>query len=321
MSSSFAQKKQRTLATRKKTRKRRLQAGLAAEDASGRLFQPPSQRDPRWKKPNAQALVQSLAKRRKTASGHVPVLLVRTQDNNDDDDGDDDDDDDGFAVVAAEHSDSDSESGAESSDKETQRAVPPQALHDADAEEDEHIKRHPLRFCASMDECVSAAAAKLQQIRKSDGRQKAKVLLLVDAPALRKALKAKLNVKQELVKSKSRVGIRSVKANSMAYKNIAILKTPMERFEDANAELLKDFRTGKLPTLIAEDTTLYPYVDLRLQHVVLLAKSGATVLHLDRTLLHDTQLHAFVVADSAKAVSADQRAALTQQYAVHTKKA
>ncbi|TYZ65611.1 hypothetical protein PybrP1_012547 [[Pythium] brassicae (nom. inval.)] len=313
MSSSFAQKKQRTLATRKKTRKRRLQAGLAAEDASGRLFQPPSQRDPRWKKPNAQEIVQSLVKRRKTASGHVP--LVRTQDDDDDDEVDEDgEDDDGFAVVAAEHSESDGGSSDESSGEDKQEdEASPSSLEEGDA------KRHPLRFCTSMDECVAAAAAKLQQIRKTDGRQKAKVLLLVDAPALRKALKAKLNVKQELVKGKSRVGIRSVKANSMAYKNIAILKTPMERFEDANAELLKDFRTGKLPTLIAEDATLYPYVDLRLQHVLLLAKSGATLVHLDRKLLHDTQLHAFVVADSAKAVSEDQRAALMQQYAVATK--
>lgn len=301
MSSSFAQKKQRTLATRRKTRKRRLQDGLTADDASGRLFQPPSQRDPRWKKPSAQELVRALggsnAKRRKTT--HVPSAA---------EDDEEDDDDDGFAVVAAAKSESDGDDDDDDDDAQD-------AAEEDESEEDDAPK-HPLRFCASLDDCVGAAAAKLQQLRKLDGRQKAKVLLLADAPSLRKALKTKLGVKQELVKGKSRVGIRSVKSNSMAYKNIAILKTPMERFEDANAELLKDFRTGKLPTLIAEDTTLYPYADLRLQHVLLLAKSGATLLNLDRKLLGATQLHAFVVADSQKAVSDDQRAALTKQFAV-----
>lgn len=302
MSSSFKQKKMKTLVTRKKTRKRRMEAGMTHEDDSGRLFQPPSQRDPRWKKPSAHELVRAAAsqlpKRQKTT--HIPAAH---QD-------DDDDDDDGFDVVAADNdSEEDDEAAAASSEDEPQS--------EAEEYDEENSIKHPLQYCTSMDDCVNKAAAKYNQIRKLDGRQKAKVLLLVETPSLRKALKTKLGVKQELVKSKSRVGIRSVKANSMAYKNIAILKTPMERFEEANAEWLKDFKMGKLPTLIAEDQSFYPYSELKINHVVFLAKTSASAVNLDRKLLEDVKLHVFVVnEEGAKAVTETQKEELAKLYAV-----
>lgn len=320
MSSSFKQKKMKTLVTRKKTRKRRMEAGMTHDDDSGRLFQPPSQRDPRWKKPSAAELVRAVnsqasqqRKRQKTA--HVP--LARKTNDEDEDEDDEDEDDDGFDVVAAEPDDSDDDNNAAavsaSSDSDSDND---EAQSDAEEYDDENAVKHPLQYCSSLDDCIAKAAARYQQIRKADGRQKAKVLLLVDAPSLRKGLKNKLNVKQELVKGKSRVGIRSVKANSMVYKNIAILKTPMDRFEDANADVLKDFKSGKVPTLIAEDTSFYPYVDLKLNHVVFVAKAGSAAINLDRKLLDDVKLHVFVLNESAKAVPDEQRAQLAKLYAV-----
>lgn len=310
MSSSFKQKKMKTLVTRKKTRKRRMEAGMTHEDDSGRLFQPPSQRDPRWKKPSAHELVRAVAagplkqqnKRQKTA--HVSAIAHS--------DENDDDDDDSFDVVAADN-DSDEDEAADaaaSSDDE-------QSQSEAEEYDEENAVKHPLQYCTSLDDCVAKAAAKYNQIRKLDGRQKAKVLLLVETPSLRKALKNKLGVKQELVKSKSRVGIRSVKANSMAYKNIAILKTPMERFEEANAEWLKDFKMGKLPTLIAEDQSFYPYSDLKINHVVFLAKTSSAAVNLDRKLLEDVKLHVIVVNEAGpKAVTEAQKEELAKLYAV-----
>ncbi|GAB9470738.1 hypothetical protein Gpo141_00007975 [Globisporangium polare] len=295
----------KTLVTRKKTRKRRMEAGMTHEDDSGRLFQPPSQRDPRWKKPSAHELVRAAAgplkqqnKRQKTA--HVPTTG----------EDDDDDDDDGFDVVAADNNDSEDDEAAVSSEDEESQS-------EAEEYDEENAVKHPLQYCTSLDDCVAKAAVKYNQIRKLDGRQKAKVLLLVETPSLRKALKNKLGVKQELVKSKSRVGIRSVKSNSMAYKNIAILKTPMERFEEANAEWLKDFKMGKLPTLIAEDQSFYPYSDLKINHVVFLAKTSSAAVNLDRKLLEDIKLHVIVVNEAGpKAVTEAQKAELAKLYAV-----
>lgn len=300
MSSSFKQKKMKTLVTRKKTRKRRMQSGMTHDDDSGRLFQPPSQRDPRWKKPSADVLVRAVVqgnKRQKTT--RVPAAK--------DDAESEDDEDDGFDVVAAPKDDF--PSSAESEVEDVVESEPEEY-------DEENFVKHPLQYCSSLDDCVAKAALRYQQIRKVDGRQKAKVLLMVETPSLRKALKAKLNVKQELVKGTSRVGIKSVKANSMQYKNIAILKTPMERFEEANAPMLKDFKMGKLPTLIAEDTSYYPYSDLKLNQIVFLAKSGAAAINLDRSKLVDLKLHVFVINEGAKSVTDDQKAALEKFYAV-----
>uniref|UniRef100_K3WMH3 Uncharacterized protein n=1 Tax=Globisporangium ultimum (strain ATCC 200006 / CBS 805.95 / DAOM BR144) TaxID=431595 RepID=K3WMH3_GLOUD len=301
MTSSFKQKKMKTLVTRKKTRKRRMQSGMTHEDDSGRLFQPPSQRDPRWKKSTADSLVRSIVQNKRQKTAHVSAT-------NSDNDSDEENEDDGFDVVAAPKEDF--ASSAESEEDEDAVESEPEEY-----DEDNFVK-HPLQYCTSLDDCVAKAAVQYQQIRKMDGRQKAKVLLMVETPVLRKALKTKLNVKQELVKGTSRIGIKSVKANSMQYKNIAILKTPMERFEEANTPLLKDFKMGKLATLIAEDASYYPYSDLKLNKVVFLAKTAAAAINLDRSLLTELNLHVLVVNDGAKSVTDEQKQALKKFYAV-----
>ncbi|KAF1331365.1 hypothetical protein FI667_g4444, partial [Globisporangium splendens] len=299
MTSSFKQKKMKTLVTRKKTRKRRMQSGMTHEDDSGRLFQPPSQRDPRWKKPSADALVRSIVQNKRQKTAHVSTT---TSDN-------EDDDNDGFDVVAAPKDDFASSAESEADDT---------VESEHEEYDEENFVKHPLQYCSSLDDCVARAAVQYQQIRKVDGRQKAKVLFMVETPALRKALKTKLNVKQELVKGTSRIGIKSVKANSMQYKSIAILKTPMDRFEEANAPLLKDFKMGKLATLIAEDASYYPYSDLKLNKVVFLAKTAAAAINLDRSLLTELKLHVFVINDDgAKSVTDEQKQALQKFYAVN----
>lgn len=289
MSSSFKQKKMKTLATRKKTRKRRMELGLTVDDDSGRLFQPPSKRDPRWKKPSLDALVSGVVKRQKISHGV----------SGEDDDDDDDDD---------EANDSDASSaGNGASDKDED--------DDSDIDDGkEQTARVPLRLCKSLEDCAAQAEAKHREIRRGDGRQKAKVLMLVDSPSLFKALKNKMSVRAEPVRSKSRVGIRSVKQNNMAFRNIGALKTPMERFEDANKEVLRDFKSGKLPSLLAEDTSFFPYSDLRLQHVIYVAKRVATLAAIDCSLLSDGATpHFFLLREAGAALSADDRAALENQ--------
>lgn len=290
MSSSFKQKKMKTLATRKKTRKRRMQLGLTVDDDSGRLFQPPSKRDPRWKKPSLDALVTEVVKRQKVshdASG------------DDDDDDDDADDSDASRANQAASDDNDDDDDADSGDEE-----------EADAPQE--VARVPIRLCKSLDDCAAQAEAKHREIRRGDGRQKAKVLMLVDAQSLFKAIKTKMGVRAEPIRSKSRVGIRSQKqTNNVAFRHIGALKTPMERFHDANKEVLRDFKSGKLPSLLAEDMSFFPYSDLRLQHVIYVAKRVATLTAIDCSLLSEgTTPHFYLLSE---ALSADDREALEDQ--------
>jgi len=294
MSSSFKQKKMKTLATRKKTRKRRMQLGLTVNDDSGRLFQPPSKRDPRWKKPSLDALVTGVVKRQKVSHGV-------SGDDDDDDDDEANDSDASSAGNGASDKDEEVDDGDSDDDKE-QDGSPPE------------VPRVPLLLCKSLEDCAVQAEAKHREIRRGDGRQKAKVLMLVDSPSLFKAIKNKMSVRAEPVRSKSRVGIRSVKQNNMAFRNIGALKTPMERFQDANKEVLRDFKSGKLPSLLAEDTSFFPYSDLCLQHVIYVAKRVATLTAIDCSLLSDGATpHFFLLREGGAALSADDREALEDQ--------
>lgn len=301
MSSSFKQKKLKTLATRKKTRKRRAQLGLTPEDDSGRLFQPPSKRDPRWKKPTLGALVAGVAGKRQKLShpiGH------EDEDEDGDDDGDDEDDE-------------DEDDEGDEDEEEEEVDVP---LNDEESEDDDGdvstaaaAARAPLTLCSSLEDCVKRAEAKHVEIRRKDGRQKAKVLMLVDTQSLFKGIKTKMGVRAEPVRSKSRVGIRSVKQNSVAFRKIGALKTPMDRFHDANKEVLQDFKSGKLPSLLAEDTSFFPYSDLKLQHVIFVAKRAATLKVLDRSLLPEqAEAHFFLMNEGGSALSTEDREGLEE---------
>ncbi|GLE00474.1 hypothetical protein PINS_up009231 [Pythium insidiosum] len=298
MSSSYKQKKLRTLATRKKTRKRKMQLGLSHEDESGRLFQPPSRRDPRWKKPSADDLVNGVVRARKKQ--RVSILSGSEDD-------DEDDEEEQYPEQEAEAHDS------AASDED-----------DGDEDIPQDLTKPVITLCKSIDDLVSRAASVHKEIRRADGRQKAKVLVLTDSQSVLKALKKALNVKAEPVKSKSKFGVRSEKKAVMAFRNIAPLKTPMDRFKDANEDVLKDFKCGKVPTLLAEDLSYYPYSDLGLQHVVFLAKSAQAAINLDRALLSTLQLHMFALdeapssssSSSSSSISADDRARLQELFIV-----
>ncbi|RLN73369.1 hypothetical protein BBJ28_00012986 [Nothophytophthora sp. Chile5] len=303
MSSSFKQKKMKTLATRKKTRKRRMELGLTHEDDSGRLFQPPSTRDPRWKKPSADAIVASIAKSKRRKLEQKRHRSGGAED------------DQGIEIVDREFACSDDENA--DSDGEDKDA-------DSDTEDAEEgsaavtsLPKTPLRLCESLEDVVAKAAAQHAAIRRRDGRQKTKVLLLVDARSIFKALKKKMSIRPEMLKPKSRLGVGSAKKPELAYRNTGLVKTPLERFKDVNKDVLAGYKSGKLSTILAEDTSFYPYVDMRVQHVIFVAKNAASLVNLDRALLSEVELHSFVMDDKkATAISDDDRTALSKAFAI-----
>lgn len=304
MSSSFKQKKMKTLVTRKKTRKRHMESGMTHEDDSDRLFQPPSKRDPRWKKPSAAELVSNFVSSKKAK------LNAAARASNDDDE-EEDDDDDGFELAPAVHSDvdDDDKDASESSDED-------QDVHSAEPSHTVSELKHPLRICSSLDDCLDQVKARHLEIRRVDGRQKTKVLLMVDIRSLYKAMKTKLNIKAEPIKSKSKLGIRSMKKAEMAYKNIGAVKTPMDKFKDSNKAVLTDYKVGKINTILTEDLSYYPYSELapQPQHVIYVAKSAQSVINLDQTLLADMMVHVYIV-DGAT-VSQEDSAKLKQAFSI-----
>lgn len=274
MSSSYKQKKMKTLATRKKTRKRRVEEGMTFEDDSGRLFQPPSVRDPRWKKPSADAIVTSIAKkRRKTESEDIEVVQQKS-----------------------------SEDDSEESEAEEEAPV--------------DLPKTPLRLCSSLDDVAAKVMAKHAAIRRKDGRQKTKVLMLVDTRSIFKLLKKKMNIRQEMVKSKSRLGVGSGKKPEMAFRNTGFVKTPLDRFKDVNKTVLAGYKSGKLSSILAEDLSFYPYSDLKVQHVLFVAKSAASALNLDRNVLQGVEMDTFVIDDKDAPLAADDRSKLHELFDV-----
>lgn len=208
MSSSYKQKKLKTLATRKKTRKRRMEEGMTFEDDSGRLFQPPSTRDPRWKKPSIEAVVSGISKskRQKKAEKKRRKLAANQEQN-----AGENDDDEIEVVQRGDASSDDDGPEEEQDDEESATGDDNDALFD--------LPKTPLRLCKSLDDVVAKAAAKHAEIRRKDGRQKIKVLLLVDARSIFKLMKKNMNIRPEMVKPKSRLGVGSAKKPELAYKN------------------------------------------------------------------------------------------------------
>ncbi|EEY61900.1 uncharacterized protein PITG_13862 [Phytophthora infestans T30-4] len=276
MSSSYKQKKLKTLSTRKKTRKRRMEEGMTFEDDSGRLFQPPSTRDPRWKKPSIESVVSGITKskwQKKAAKKRRKVAANQDED-------------------AEELSDDANDS-----------------MFD--------LPKTPLQLCNSLDDAVAKAAAKHAEIRRKDGRQKTKVLLLVDVRSLFKLMKKKMSIRPEMVKAKSKLGVSSSKKPEMAFKNTGLVKTPLDRFKDVNKTVLTGYKSGKLSSVLAEDLSFYPYTEFKVQEVIFVAKNAASAINLDRNLLRNVKLHSFVIDDkSASGVSEDELKALQAAYEV-----
>ncbi|POM76396.1 Hypothetical protein PHPALM_6366 [Phytophthora palmivora] len=293
MSSSYKQKKLKTLATRKKTRKRRMEEGMTFEDDSGRLFQPPSTRDPRWKKPSIESVVSSISKskRQKKAEKKRRKLAA----NQDEGDGEEE-----IEVVEQEPA---------SSDEEVEELNDENTMNDAVFD----LPKTPLHLCKSLDDVVVKAAAKHAEIRCKDGRQKTKVLLLVDTRSIFKLMKKKMSIRPEMVKAKSRLGVGSAKKPEMAYKNTGLVKTPLDRFKDVNKPVLTGFKSGKLSSILAEDLSFYPYTEFKVQHVIFVAKQASSAINLDRNLLRNVELHSFVIDDK---VSEDDLKALQAIYTV-----
>ncbi|KAG6971761.1 hypothetical protein JG688_00004302 [Phytophthora aleatoria] len=296
MSSSYKQKKMKTLSTRKKTRKRRMEEGMTFEDDSGRLFQPPSMRDPRWKKPSIETVVSSITKSKRQKKAEKKRRKLAT--NQDEDDGEDD----AIEVVQQESASSDDEEVDDGKSDNT-------ALLD--------LPKTPLRLCKSLDDVVVKAAAKHAEIRRNDGRQKTKVLLLVDTRSVFKIMKKKMSIRPEMIKAKSKLGVSSSKKPELAYKNTGLVKTPLDRFKDVNKVVLTGYKSGKLSSVLAEDLSFYPYTEFKVQHVIFVAKNAASAINLDRSLLRNVELHSFVIDDkSATGVSEDELKALQTAYEV-----
>jgi hypothetical protein len=266
MSSSYKLVKRKTLATRKKTRKRKILMGMGPEDESGRLFQPPSRRDPRWKKPSAQDLVASYTNTNKKQKVGLHF----------EDDDEDEEDDNSFSIAKA---DTDNEEEVE----EEQGVV--------EEKEEPVIIRRDVHMCATLEDCLSKVSIAHQAIRKKDGRQKAKVLILCDTSSIMNKMKEFFKIKTEPTKSKSKLGVSSSRKPDMVYRNIGALKTPIDRFAEKNEPVLKDYKCGKVPTLVAEDVSYYPYSDLKIQHFFLLCKSPKNLLQLDQNIFSSMDLH------------------------------
>ncbi|CAI5702527.1 unnamed protein product [Peronospora effusa] len=276
MSSSYKQKKLKTLATRKKTRKRRMDNGMTFEDDSGRMFQPPSTRDPRWKKPSMDDVVSSISKTKRQKKSDKKRRKLALD------------------------------------EEEEYNNV------NVDGEKYAHVvPKTPLQLCKSLDDVVEKAAALHAEIRRKDGRQKTKVLLLVDCRSIFKLMKKKMHIRPEMVKPKSRRGVGSAKKPDMVYKNTGLVKTPLDRFKDVNKTVLTGYKSGKLSSILAEDLSFYPYTDLKVQHVIFVAKEAASAMNLDHNLLEDVKLHLFVVDNkSATGLLKDDVKALTEKYEV-----
>ncbi|KAH7484707.1 uncharacterized protein KRP23_3763 [Phytophthora ramorum] len=309
MSSSYKQKKMKTLATRKKTRKRRMEEGMTFEDDSGRLFQPPSKRDPRWKKPSLEAVVSSISKtkRQKKAEKKRRKFSEKQAQT----EGDDDE----IEVVQREVNSSDEEleedAGEETNDDNS----------DAEDGNDPRLAlpKTPLQLCKSLEDVVAKAAAKHAEIRRQDARQKKKVLLLVDTRSVFKLMKKKMSIVPEMVKPKSKRGVGSGKKPDLVYKNTGLVKTPLERFKDVNKDVMTGYKSGKLSSILAEDLSFYPYIDLKVQHVIFVAKQASSAIKLNRNLLRNVELHSFVIDDkSATGVSEDELKALEAAFKVTT---
>ncbi|KAI9912753.1 hypothetical protein PsorP6_005079 [Peronosclerospora sorghi] len=196
-------------------------------------------------------------------------------------------------------------------------------VHEDELQEDEKV--NDVEAIAKTDalsalpepHCGSKAVAKHEEIRCKDGRQKTKVLLLVDARSIFKLMRKKLNIRQEMVKPKSRFGVGSARKPEMVYKNIGLVKTPLERYKDVNKSALLGYKSGKLSTLLAEDVTFYPYMDLNVQHVIIVARETSSALNLDRNLLQNVALHSFIIADkSTPGVSEPELNSLKKAYEV-----
>ncbi|GMG16770.1 unnamed protein product [Phytophthora fragariaefolia] len=282
-----------------------MEEGMTFEDDSGRLFQPPSTRDPRWKKPSMEAVVSGIAKSKRQKKSEKKRRKLAANQNQ----GDDDDDD--IEVVQREGADSDEDNEVQSEGRSEEEDVDEDALFD--------LPKTPLRLCKSLDDVVAKAAAKHAEIRRKDGRQKTKVLLLVDARSIFKLTKKNMNIRPEMVKPKSRLGVGSAKKPELAYKNTGLVKTPLDRFKDVNKAVLTGYKSGKLSTILAEDLSFYPYAEFKVQHVIFVAKQAASAINLDRKLLRNVKLHSFVIDDkSAGGVSEDDLKALHAAFEVST---
>ncbi|CAI5743065.1 unnamed protein product [Hyaloperonospora brassicae] len=295
MSSSYKQKKLKTVATRKKTRKRHRDDGLTVDDDSGRLFQPPRTREPRWKKPSMETVTTSVLRTKRQKKSEKKRRRMATTKRPDDDTTAAGielvEQDAGFCQdgEAAELHETEESSNAESDATARLFALP----------------KTPLRLCASLEDVVAQAAAKHADIRRKDGRQKTKVLLLVDARSIFKLMKKKLNIRLEMVKPKSRLGVGSAKKPELVYKNTGLVKTPLERFKDVNKTVLTGYKSGKLSSILAEDLSFHPYAGFKVQHVIFVAKEAASVVHLDRDLLRNVALDSFVIYDDKSASDSD----------------
>ncbi|KAL3667014.1 hypothetical protein V7S43_007959 [Phytophthora oleae] len=303
MSSSYKQKKMKTLATRKKTRKRRVDEGMTFDDDSGRLFQPPSVRDPRWKKPSIESLVSSIAKSKRQKKAEKKRRKLNA--NQEQDDGGDND----IEIVQRE---------ASSSDEELEEELEAD-LNDEKSDNDPlfDLPKTPLQLCKSLDDVVAKAAAKHAEIRRKDGRQKKKVLLLVDVRPIFKLMKKKMSIRPEMLKAKSKRGVGSSRKPEMVYKNTGLVKTPLDRFKDVNKLVITGYKSGKLSSVLAEDLSFFPYTEFNVQHVIFVAKQASSAINLDRNLLRNVELHSFLIDDkSATGVSEDELKALQSMYEV-----
>ncbi|KAK1946030.1 hypothetical protein P3T76_003078 [Phytophthora citrophthora] len=303
MSSSYKQKKMKTLATRKKTRKRRIEEGMTFEDDSGRLFQPPSVRDPRWKKPSIESVVSGITKtKRQKKAEKKRRKLAANQELDESEDND-------IEVVQRE---------AGSSDEEADEEVEVDLSDDkSDSDALFDLPKTPLQLCKSLDDVVAKAAAKHAEIRRKDVRQKKKVLLLVDVRPIFKLMKKKMSIRPEMIKPKSKLGMSSSRKPEMIYKNTGLVKTPLDRFKDVNKPVLTGYKSGKLSSVLAEDLSFYPYTEFNVQHVIFVAKLASSAINLDRNLLRNVDLHTFLIDDkSATGISEDELKTLQTMYEV-----
>lgn len=301
MSSSYKQKKVKTLVTRKKTRKRRIEEGLTFEDEPGRLFQPPSTRDPRWKKPSIEAVVSGVitSKRRKKAEKKRRKLAANQSKIGDGDKS--------FELVQQENASSDDEPKK----PQTVELIGNVALFE--------LPKTPLRLCSSPDDAVAKAVAQHAEIRRADSRQKKKVLLLVDSRSLFKLVKKKMNIRSEMIKAKSKRGVGSGKKPEMGFKNVGLVKTPLDRYKNVNTTVLKEYMSGKLSSILAEGLSVYPFTKYKVQHVIFVAKHASSAINLNRNVLENVQLHSFVVCNSSAAEgSENELKALQAAYDVST---
>ncbi|KAG1688645.1 hypothetical protein DVH05_003570 [Phytophthora capsici] len=303
MSSSYKQKKMKTLATRKKTRKRRIEEGMTFEDDSGRLFQPPSVRDPRWKKPSIESVVSGITKTKRQRKTEKKRRKLAP--NQEPDEGGDND----IEVVQRESTSSDEEPEEEVEGNLNADTSVNNALFD--------LPKTPLQLCKSLDDVVAKAAAKHAEVRRKDGRQKKKVLLLVDVRPIFKLMKKKMSIRPEMIKAKSKLGMSSSRKPEMVYKNTGLVKTPLDRFKDVNKPVLTAYKSGKLSSVLAEDLSFYPYTEFNVQHVIFVAKQASSVINLDRNLLRNVELDTFLIDDkSATGVSESELKALQAMYEV-----